>query len=261
MRFQDRIAYLYWRATGIDPATLPWGRLAPADIALIQAISAAVVNGCGLRLAASRTRMVASSITELTVAEPSADDQFELADTELLHQVQIGSDGAATELYRRYATRLLRLAEMHTGTGLARRIEAEDLVQSVFRTFFRRAADGHYTLPHGDELWKLFLVISLNKIRKKSEFHRAAKRDVNRTQTIGNSQLSSDDEASQILELTVEELIAELPPSHRGVIRDRIQGFEVADMADRNQISRRTVERILKNFRERMRQELHEYAE
>jgi RNA polymerase sigma-70 factor (ECF subfamily) len=195
------------------------------------------------------------------VAENSENELPGPSDSELLDQIQQGDDCAATALYKRYADRLLRLAEVQTGAGLAKRIEAEDVVQSVFRTFFRRAATGHYALPDGDELWKLFLVIALNKIRKKSDFHRAAKRDVDRTQSIGNSQISSDDEASQILKMTVEELIAELPPSHRGVIHDRIQGFEVADLAERNQLSRRTVERILQNFRDRMRQELQEYAD
>lgn len=184
-----------------------------------------------------------------------------LSDTELLSQLQNGDDQAATALYRRYAERLLRLAEVHTGVGLTRCVEAEDVVQSVFRTFFRRAVSGHYSLPAGDELWKLFLVISLNKIRKKSDYHRAAKRDVQRTQTIGDSQLSGDDEASNILQITIDELISELPEAHRGVIRDRIQGFEVADMAERNQLSRRTVERILQSFRQRMRKELEEYGD
>ncbi len=195
------------------------------------------------------------------VSENSENDVPAPSDSELLDQIQQGDDCAATALYKRYADRLLRLAEVQTGAGLAKRIEAEDVVQSVFRTFFRRAATGHYALPDGDELWKLFLVIALNKIRKKSDFHRAAKRDVDRTQSIGNSQISSDDEASQILKMTVDELIAELPPSHRGVIHDRIQGFEVSDLAERNQLSRRTVERILQNFRDRMRQELQEYAD
>lgn len=195
------------------------------------------------------------------VSDPLQNENDAPSDSELLDQMQHGDDYAATAIYRRYAARLLRLAEAQTGSGLSRRIDAEDVVQSVFRTFFRRAATGHYVLPDGDELWKLFLVITLNKIRKKSNFHRAAKRDVGRTQSIGSTQLSSDDEASQILKLTIDELISSLPPSHRGVIRDRIRGFEIADLAERNKLSRRTVERVLQSFRDRLRQELQEYEE
>ncbi len=48
---------------------------------------------------------------------------------------------------------------------LAGRVDADDIVQSVFRTFFRRVAKGDYEVPDGEELWKLFLVIALNKVR------------------------------------------------------------------------------------------------
>lgn len=179
-----------------------------------------------------------------------------LSDTELLSQLEAGQEEAATLLYHRYADRLVRLAGKHSAGSLANRFEAEDIVQSVFRTFFRRAATGHYKLPEGEEIWKLFLVISLNKIRKKAEFHHAAKRDVNRTQSIGDQQLVGEQTASLVLQLTIEELIARLPVQHQGVIRDRIKGFEVKEMADRNQLSRRSVERILQCFRQEIQMQL-----
>ena len=57
----------------------------------------------------------------------------------------------------------------------------EDIVQSVFGSFFRRLGQGFYDVPEGDELWKLLLVIALHKIRKKAAYHHAAKRDRHRT--------------------------------------------------------------------------------
>src|SRR5438552_7748541 len=85
-------------------------------------------------------------------------------DASLLRRFRSGEDDAATELYRRYAARLLDLAAAKASPDLKRRVDPEDIVQSVFRTFFRRAALGEYEVPDGDELWKLFLVIGLNKI-------------------------------------------------------------------------------------------------
>ncbi len=192
------------------------------------------------------------------MTEPANESESSLSDTELLSQLEAGHEEAATVLYHRYAERLLRLTAKRSTGKLSSRVEAEDIVQSVFRTFFRRASTGHYHLPEGEEIWKLFLVISLNKIRKKAEFHRAAKRDVQRTHSIGEQQLASQDDPSQVLQLTIEELIIRLPEAHQGVIRDRISGYEVAEMADRNQLSRRTVERILQGFRRRMQLELVE---
>ena len=60
-------------------------------------------------------------------------------------------------------------------------VDAEEIVQSVFRTFFRRAAHGHYSVPDGEEMWKLLLVIALNKVRAAGAYHRAAKRDMRQT--------------------------------------------------------------------------------
>ena len=104
----------------------------------------------------------------------SASDEPTLSDSTLLRRFQEGEADAATAIYLRYAKRLQRLAESQTGGELAVRLDPEDVVQSVFRTFFRHAAEGHYEIPDGEELWKLFLVIALNKIRTLGHYHRAA---------------------------------------------------------------------------------------
>ena len=51
----------------------------------------------------------------------------------------------------RYLERLIRLARRQTPQDMASRFDPEDIVQSVFRTFFRRASSGQYALPEGDE--------------------------------------------------------------------------------------------------------------
>jgi len=52
------------------------------------------------------------------------------------------SDGRGTsarEIHERYAECLRRFAERQISQRLLRRFDAEDIVQSVFRTYFRRA--------------------------------------------------------------------------------------------------------------------------
>ena len=102
----------------------------------------------------------------------------ETSDGSLLRQFQQGSTDAASRLYGRYVERLRALASAHTPGQLSGRLDADDIVQSVFRTFLRRAREGHYEVPSGEDLWGLLLVITLNKIRSCSDFHQAAKRDV-----------------------------------------------------------------------------------
>jgi DNA-directed RNA polymerase specialized sigma24 family protein len=178
------------------------------------------------------------------------------SDQSLLRWLQLGDDKAATELHRRYAQRLLALAKVKCSTTLARCVEPEDIVQSVFRTFFRRAQSGEFDVPHGEELWGLLLVITLNKIRAQADFHFAAKRDARMSRALESvhtpeSGDAPDEEA--LLQLMLDEAIASLPDSRRQMIRLRMAGHEVAEIAKLTQRPLRTVERVLQTFRESLR--------
>lgn len=187
-----------------------------------------------------------------------------VSDATLLRRLRAGDEDAATQMYVRYATRLHALARRKCAADLGTRLDAEDIVQSVFRTFFRRAGRGEYQVPAGDELWKLLLVISLNKIRKVAAFHRAAKRDVRKTADGGISDAllqgrSVDDpEALGALRLVIEETLADLPMSQRHIVIWRIEGYEVAEIAARSGRSKRSVERILQGFRQSLAAIIHE---
>ena len=190
-----------------------------------------------------------------TPADPSGPGP---TDASLLRRFRRGEQDAATELYLRYADRLRTLAARKASADLKRRVDAEDIVQSVFRTFFRRAAGGQYDAPTGDELWRLFLVIGLNKIRKLGTHHTAAKRDVRRTadgaEPFAAATVAGPDEAAlDALRLTIDEILAPLPPSHREVVELRVAGEQVPEIAARTGRAKRSVERILHDFRTRLR--------
>ncbi len=184
----------------------------------------------------------------------------EPSDHSLLRHLQRGSEEAATALYQRYAQRLRALTQAQCSAELARRVDVEDIVQSVFGSFFRRAGQGCYDVPAGEELWKLFLVIALHKIRDQGKHHRAAKRDVRRT--TGGEGLDQSlaargtDGDCAFLQLTIDEALERLPPQHRTVAELRLQGYEVAEIARETARSKRTVERILQEIRGELRQHL-----
>ncbi|MEZ6113688.1 MAG: sigma-70 family RNA polymerase sigma factor [Pirellulaceae bacterium] len=186
--------------------------------------------------------------------DPPIDPETVSSDAALLSRFRRGEEDAATALYLRYARRLARLAERQTGSQLATRFDPEDVVQSVFRTFFRRAAQGHYQIPEGDELWKLLLVIALNKVRAWGEFHRAAKRNVDQTGPLADvdTETSDDERALRTLRMTIDDLLGKMPESQREMIALRIEGCEVNEIAERTQRSKRSVERTLQAFRERL---------
>lgn len=176
------------------------------------------------------------------------------SDGSLLRRFRNGSADAATLLYYRYAEQLLSLASARLGADLSPRVDAEDVVQSVFRTFFRRVARGEYEVPDGDDLWKLLLVMALNKIRSAGTHHRAARRDVARTpqpaEGTPTADPPGDDETPlAVLRLAVEEVLGRLSPGHRLIIEKRIDGHEVAEIAALAGRSVRSTERVLCEFR------------
>jgi len=195
-------------------------------------------------------------------AGPSGHDESgQPADELLLTRLRGGEVDAASELYLKYAERLERIARRQTAANLVSRFDPEDVVQSVFRTFFRRFSAGAYDLPDGEELWKLLLVISLNKLRKLGLHHRALKRDVRRTQGGEHIDLVSqggNEEALLHLRLTIDELLEQLDLASARIVRLRMEGREVAEIASLVERSKRTVERVLQNFRQRLAREVQE---
>lgn len=176
------------------------------------------------------------------------------SDRSLVRLVRDGEQAAATDIYLRYSDRLLKLAQRNTSPCLATRFDPEDVVQSVFRSFFRRVSEGAYDVPAGEELWRLLLVLALNKVRSLAKHHLAQKRSVGSTQSASDTEAHtfpvSDPQPRQILEMVIEERLAGLPETQRRIVEQRIQGFSVAEIATQTQRSKRTIERVIKRFRD-----------
>jgi RNA polymerase sigma-70 factor, ECF subfamily len=181
----------------------------------------------------------------------------EASDRSLVHQFQEGSQAAATELYLRYANRVRALAQARCSTELAARLDADDIVQSVFRCFFQAARRGYYDVPAGEELWGILLVIALNKIRDARAFHTAAKRDVRLTSggkdlECAMENLEHADAGQAFLRIAIQEALEMLPAKHRRIVELRIDGFEIAQIAQETGRSRRSVERVLQETRKKL---------
>lgn len=175
----------------------------------------------------------------------------DISDGSLLRRFRNGNQEAAAALYNRYVERLRLLARNNLSRALARRTDPEDIVQSAFRCFFQAVSKGSYDLPSGEDLWSLLMVIALNRIRVQEGFVRAAKRDVRQTTDMGSFdptiylRQKKNDASRSFLRLVVQEALDRLPAHHRSVIQMRMEGYEVAEIAQLVTRSKRTVERIL----------------
>jgi RNA polymerase sigma-70 factor (ECF subfamily) len=196
------------------------------------------------------------------LAEPTdrpRNDAEPHSDGALLKQCRVGDEAAASELYAKYAHRLRALAELRCADSLARCLDADDIVQSVFRSFFRAVRQGYYDVPEGEDLWKLLLVIAVNKIRAQGAHHHAAKRDARLTSSLdpadpaSQRKLSRDEFSPVFLKLALEDALEQLDPRQRRMVELRMEGHEVAEIADKTGRSKRTVERNLQEVRNKLR--------
>jgi RNA polymerase sigma-70 factor (ECF subfamily) len=192
--------------------------------------------------------------------------EFGASDRELLNRFQHGDRDAASLLYERYAGRLRALTRRKSSSALACRLDPDDIVQSVFRNFFHAAREGGYEVPPGEDLWKLLLVIALNKIRARGTFHRAAKRDVRRTRRIEGLDpymLAKENPhghaALNFLRLVAEEALEQMPQLQRKIVELRVEGYQVHEIAKLTGRSLRTVERTLQNCRKHLSNFLHDH--
>lgn len=81
-------------------------------------------------------------------------------------------------VYDEYYAPLVKLAGRLLRPRLRRRVDADDIVQSAFRSVFGRIAEGDCRFDHSRALRGYLLKVTLNKARSRANSHLAQKRDV-----------------------------------------------------------------------------------
>ena len=71
--------------------------------------------------------------------------------------------------YEQYRARLCQLVEREMNRRFRRKEDPEDVVQSAFRTFYRRNAKGEFHIDSSVDLWRLLETITRHKILKHVE--------------------------------------------------------------------------------------------
>jgi RNA polymerase sigma-70 factor (ECF subfamily) len=183
----------------------------------------------------------------------------------LLERVRTGDQQAADDIFRRYVDRLVAFARSRLSHKLARRVDPEDVVQSVYRSFFVRARQGQYTVAGIGDLWPLLAAITLHKLSKQVEYHTAQKRSLEREKSvIGEGsllglrpeQLAHDPSPSEAM-AAVEELelvMKSLAPLQRKMLQMHLQGHTVTEIAEAVDRSERAVRRLLAQVKDMLHQ-------
>ena len=182
----------------------------------------------------------------------------------LVQRLRDGDPRAPDALFALYAKRLARAAEQHLARKLAGRIDGEDVVQSVFLSFFRRFAAGEFHIDTSAQLWRLLFRITLRKARFQARFHLAAKRDAANEVGDGDQALAEavaydpgPEEAVALVD-QLDSLLRGLPDLHTHVLEKRLQGFSVAEIAEELAVSRQTIYRVLDLLGDRLMRQVAE---
>lgn len=181
---------------------------------------------------------------------------------ELMARLRAGDEDAALRVFHGFARRLIGLARNHLDTLIRRKVDPEDVVQSVFKSFFARHGDGAFHLEDWNSLWSLLARITLRKCGHRIEELHAACRDVRREADQGPSDRSSATweplardpspaEAAMLVE-TVQALARELGERDRAILTLSLEGCTIAEVSAEAGCTERTVYRVLGHIKQRL---------
>lgn len=182
---------------------------------------------------------------------------------DLVARARSGDQQAAAELFNRFSRRLVLLAGSRLDRLVRGRVDPEDVVQSAYRSFFARLADGQFCLDEWGEVWGLLVRITLRKCGHKLEHARAARRDATREVALTASADDSSDAwqpiarnptpvEALVLAETVEALMSGFDEREQEIVGLRLQGHTEREISDAVGRSERTVRRVLERLRRRV---------
>ncbi len=188
--------------------------------------------------------------------------------TTWLERLAEGEFEAVQQFWDQFGFRMQRLAERNISQKLAVRIDAEDVVQSACRTFFRRVGKGQLSVATSDQLWNLMCAIVLLKTRQVARFHFRDKRTLSREVSsapvvesgsdVGFQPASSEPSPADAAEFADElnRLLRDLEPEMQQVVQLKLEGYTNTEIGDQMAISERTVRRHIQAVRRGLKQTL-----
>lgn len=183
-----------------------------------------------------------------------------------IDQVKCGDSVAANRIWQHYFDRLVRSVRGRLGGHNRAVSDEEDIVLSVFDSFYAAAANGRFPdLADRDDLWKLLLRMSARKVVDKHRHDQRQRRggnvNLHRLEDAEGSIVEAiGQEPSPDMALMVQESLEQFF-SHLGVGQlqelavAKLEGYSNAEIAQRFGCSERTIERRLHLIREKCQQE------
>ncbi len=118
-----------------------------------------------LRFGAHRVTIRTVSSVEL---EAEGTMEAETSSQVLIDQLRAGDCRAADAIFHRFAQRLVGMARNRLDGRVRQKVDAEDVVQSVFRSFFDRSARGEFDFANWEGVWGLLVLLTVRKCGRRA---------------------------------------------------------------------------------------------
>lgn len=183
---------------------------------------------------------------------PATPDNSNPADSRTEDSVsrQIGTQSA---FFHTFSPRLEALIRHRLSPRFQARFDAADIVQSAFRSFFFAVNPQQFSASDDDKLWPLLVEIAVRKLSQQVRRHSAQRRSVNAdtpmTDPMGTL---ADPLAATSVSETIELMLRDLDTDAGQAFLMRLEGFEITEIADRLDLSERTVRRYLDSAKQKL---------
>ena len=183
-----------------------------------------------------------------------------------MQQLQTGNQQAAQKIWEHYVQKLQTFARKRLPSQMRRVYDEEDVALSAFHSLCEGMVGGRFPdLADRENLWRLLLTITSRKIAIRQRYNHQDKRDITRVMTesgfsAGSSESSPGLDGLPIAEPTPEFAVEVAETCHlllqslsedslREIAQLKMEGYTNGEIADKLQVTRRTIERKVERIR------------
>ncbi|MFK7820173.1 MAG: ECF-type sigma factor [Planctomycetaceae bacterium] len=181
--------------------------------------------------------------------------------THFISALKAGEDDAVTEIWNRYATRLIGLARSRMRAANRRVADEEDAAMIAFDSFCRAAGDGRFEkLDDRADLWQILVLITVRKAVDLTKHEKRLRRGGGVVVSELVDDLVSVEQTPELAVAAIEQyesLLKELGDDQlRSIAIAKMEGYTNHEIAEQIGCTRQTVQRRLNVIRATWEEEL-----
>lgn len=183
-------------------------------------------------------------------------------------RLERNTDSVAAIVSERHFDRIVQLVQAQMSLRFRSKVDAEDVANSVLKSFFNHYAGKPDGLTDWQGLWNLLAQIAMNKLRNRIRMFKQKKRDVRREvpdEVLGVAGLDGDNEEQHfacaapddevVIRDLCDHLMKDFSDDRRRVIELSLQCYKVEEISEMVGLSDRSICRIRDQFKLRLEQE------